>query len=366
MCARIDCDAALYRQIAQAAAQVIEWEVVPTHAEAHGVAPLFYRHLTAAGVTLPRAVKRELQASAVRHRLANQVHTRVLRDIVTRYQAAGIRVLALKGIALCHLLYPEPGLRPMGDLDLLVSEKDAARAQSLLSELGFSAPLPADGQRVEHRHLGQAIAQVEGFIVSVEIHHHLFERGVSPILMGIDDLTSAPLAFPLPPGDLTAQTLGYEDTLWYQCQHLVGDTTVFSATKLIWVADIVSFAERFVAAIDWARIKKQYPLVLSTLSLLHFLTPLSDRLLARASIAIGSAPPGMWDDFAKSPRTILDDQMNRGYGQTWRAAFSPSEWWLRLRYGLGSASPLPRFLRARHALYLAGRLNNALRRRWRR
>jgi hypothetical protein len=243
LCARVECDAALYRQIVQAAAQVTERDALPAQAEAHGMTPLLCRHLQAAGVSLPLDVKRELYALAVRHRLANQVHTRVLRDILTCYQAVGIRVIVLKGIALCHLLYPEPGLRPMGDLDLLVGEADAARAQELLSGLGFSAPMPTDRQGAAHRHLGQAMASVEGFSICVEIHHHLFEEETAPIPMGIKDLTSAPLSFALEPDDLTAQTLGYEDTIWYLCQHLIGDTTVFSAPKLIWVADIISSAE---------------------------------------------------------------------------------------------------------------------------
>ncbi len=69
LCARAECDADRYRQIAQVAEQLTEWNVVPAEAEAHGMAPLLYRHLVTAGATLSPPVKRELQSLFVRHRL---------------------------------------------------------------------------------------------------------------------------------------------------------------------------------------------------------------------------------------------------------------------------------------------------------
>ncbi len=353
LCARAECDAALHREIAQAAAEITDWSPVPALAEAHGIAPLVYRHLVNAAVALSSPIKRELQGLSVRHRLANQLRTRVLIDILAKYQTAGIRVMVLKGAALSHLLYPEPGLRPMRDLDLLVSPADLLRAQRTLTELGFDAPLTVAGQNPDHRHLTCATRQVEGFLVGVEVHHNLFERGASPILMGIGELTSAPLSFSL--DGMTAQTLGYEDTIWYLCQHLVESTNVFSSVGLIWVADVVSFAERYVAQIDWGRVKHEYPLVPNTLSLLHFLTPLSDALITRAGIELGRAPRGMWDDFRKSPRTPPEAMTGESYARTLRDAFFPSEWWLRLYFGIGSARPVTWRHRLQHLSYLVAR-----------
>jgi Uncharacterised nucleotidyltransferase len=360
--ARAECSAEQYRQIAQAAADVMDWTALPTHAEAHGMAPLVYRHLVAAGVTLPLSTKRELQGLSVRHRLANQVRTRVLIDILSAYESIGIRTMVLKGAALCHLIYPEPGLRPMRDLDLLVSPSDLLRAQRKLTELGFDAPLTVAGQNPNHRHLTSATRQVEGFMIGVEVHHNLFERGSSPILMSIDDLTSEPLSFSLGPGDIIAHTLGYEDTMWYLCQHLIESTNVLSSVGLIWVADVVSFAERYVAQIDWAKVRQQYPIVLSTLSLVHFLTPLSDSLVTHAGVELGRAPHGLWDDFRKSPRTPPETTTHEGYALTLRDAFFPSEWWLRLYFGIGSAHPVSWRHRIQHLLYLAARFRHVTRR----
>ena len=359
LCARAECDAALHQRIAKAASGVTDWSAVPSLAEVHGIAPLLYRHLTSAGVHPPPNLKRELQALVVRQRLASQVRTRVLRDILTRYQLAGVRVLALKGAALAYLLYSSPELRPMRDIDLLTSPFDLVRAQQLLIDMGFEAELPETA--IAHRHLGEAKLTVDGFTITVELHHNVFEEGASPILLGMLNLTDEPISFSI--NNLVASTLGYEDTMWYLCQHLIESTNVFSSVGLIWVSDIVSFAERFVNEIDWKKIRQQYPLVVNTLSLMNFLTPLSETLLTRASISIGQEPHGLWDDFDKMPRTTPEEQFSRGYMRALRLGFFPSEWWLRLYYGLGATQRLNWQHRLQHLLYLARRLNHVMQRR---
>lgn len=361
-CARAECDPAQQHHLVHAAEQVTTWDALPTQAQMHGLAPLAYRHLRAANVTLPRTVQRDLNALAIQSRLASQTNLKVLGEIVREYQAAGIRVLMLKGAALNYLLYPEPGLRPMRDLDLLVSRADLERAQLLLGEMGFSAPMTFAGRHAEHRHLSAATLHRDGYVIEVELHHNLFEPGASPILMGLPDLTCPPISFSLGTADLVGWTLGYADMLWHLCQHLVESTNVFSSVNLIWVADIVSFAERFQTQIDWAQVKRQYPIVLSTLALLHFLTPLSGDLVRRAQLTLGLEPPGMWDDFQKSPRTTPEDQMHQDYRQTLHHAANPSAWWLRLHYGLGSARPLRWHHWLAHWMYLARRLIHVRRR----
>jgi hypothetical protein len=392
-CARAECPPAHYRQIAQAAAQLREWEGVAAQAEAHGLAPLLYVHLKGAGVQLPLAVKRELQGLYLRHRHANQVRTRVLHDVLAAYQAAGVPALVLKGAALFYLVYPEPGLRPMSDMDILVPESEVWRAQRTLAELGFDAPLPS-GTVFPHRHLSTARLRTQGLSIEVEIHHQLFSdyfdnalayahsmllpvlgpiaarqplgrkgvlsgrvletggAGGDSALADIDGLTIPPLPFEL--SGQTAYTLGYEDMLWHLCRHLTSHVNAWESGRLIWVADIVSFAERFIAEIDWERIRHQHPAVLDTLSLLHFMTPLSDELLREASIRIGHMPRGIGVDYEGWPRTRRVDWRERGYQRVLRDTLCPSEWWLRLRYMLGSARPLFWYRWVRHPLYILG------------
>ena len=376
LCARAECSATHYARLARKAAKLTTWKGVPAQAEAQGMAPLLYVHLKAAGVQLPQATKRELQGLYLRHRQLNRVRMRVLRDVLAAFDAAGIRALVLKGAALAHLVYPEPGLRPMSDLDLLVPESELRRAQSLLVKLGFDAPLPS-GPTPPHRHLAAATLQTEGLSVQVEVHYKLFSDYFDHVLSharslltpwrlareddraatALNGLTTAPQSFAL--ADLTAYSLGYEDTLGHVCWHLASHVNAWESGRLIWVADVVSLAERFASEIDWERVRRCYPSVLDTLSLLHFMTPLSDKLLSRANVKIGRAPKGIGQVYGGWPQARRESWRERGYGRVLHDTLFPSEWWLRLRYELGSARPLFWHRWVRHPLYVVGHVARA-------
>ncbi|HYN89068.1 MAG TPA: hypothetical protein VER55_11080, partial [Ardenticatenaceae bacterium] len=132
------------------------------------------------------------------------------------------------------------------------------------------------------------------------------------------------------------------------------NATVFDPTRLIWVADIVSFAEHFAAEIDWERLRAVYPLVLDVLSLFDSMTPLSEQLRATARLEIGTVPHGVGEEFSGWPRSSLAAQRAKGYARIVRESFVPSEWWLRMHYGLGTARPLFWYRWVRHPVEILG------------
>jgi hypothetical protein len=69
--------------------------------------------------------------------------------VVLALRAAGVEVVALKGAVLASFHYPEPALRPMGDLDLLLKDaRDLARATEALGGAGWRALLDTPRHRV--------------------------------------------------------------------------------------------------------------------------------------------------------------------------------------------------------------------------
>ena len=59
------------------------------------------------------------------------------RPVLAALAAAGIRTMLLKGAVLANLPYGEPGLRPMGDVDVLVDPVHAREAARIVEELGW-------------------------------------------------------------------------------------------------------------------------------------------------------------------------------------------------------------------------------------
>src|SRR5262249_48048069 len=126
------------------AAQVARWDNVAWEAarwaiQIHGIGPL-----------LDRAIERWPDADALhpwlRTYLADQrrqsrerveLLLKDLAELLAACNAAGIPVLPLKGSLLATHYYPEPGLRPMNDLDVLIHPADEARMLGVMARLGY-------------------------------------------------------------------------------------------------------------------------------------------------------------------------------------------------------------------------------------
>jgi hypothetical protein len=259
---------------------------------------------------------------------------------VRQFETLELDVLVVKGAALSHLVYPEPGLRPMSDIDILVQANDSDRVETAVTELGFRTFRP--GPAGVKKSLPTALQSVEGVQIGLEIHYDLFETHY-PATFTIQDMKGAPRRFTPGGTGVSAKTLSYEETLWHLAHHLIFHTTVFESFRLIWVADIVGFAEQFAGAIDWELIRTQYPTVIEILSLLHFAVPLPDHVLSQGRIQVGAAPGGVLEDFAGWPRASIADQRDKGLARIGRDTLFPPEWWLRLHHGVGSTRPIARY-----------------------
>jgi hypothetical protein len=339
--ARILCDDEDVSVLGALAHHVEDWTDLATEGEAHGLAPLLHQHLGRADVRLPDHARRQLLALTIRHRRRNDIYSRVLREILDTFNAAGIDAVVLKGAALAHVLYPAVGLRPMSDIDLLVDPRLARRAQELLAELGFFAPArPTVRPLVGHHHLPAATKDVEGHVVQVEVHRD----ALSPDCYG--SLTTKHVAglreFTL--HGRRAYTLGHEDMLYHLCRHLAERSALL---RLIWVADVEGYAARFGDEIDWERLARRCPFVVNTLSLLHLVSPLP-RELGRRPIPPPPVTQGVGVGFKPLAATLRSNHL----AEAWRDLLCPSEWWLRLYYGIDPTTSLFWYRWVRHPVHL--------------
>jgi hypothetical protein len=177
-----------------------KWGLLAATAQREGVAPLLY-HALNSPAPLPRLadappdiqtdLRQAYYATTARNLLAYHELSRILAALAARFPTAdcnphhashftfyvsritqlAIPTVILKGAALATTLYPSIGLRPMGDLDLLVPEDHLAEAVARLKALGYVEPYPemAPGLNAlagHHVHLqgGQDIP------VTVELH----------------------------------------------------------------------------------------------------------------------------------------------------------------------------------------------------
>ena len=128
----------------------------------------------------------------------------------------GIRAVTFKGWALARL-YGRPGLRPVGDVDLLVRREDLEHARGVLS--GFDGGAEVD--------------------VQVELSRYLPDRST-------EDLLAASIPVEVPGG--TIQVLAPEEHLRLVCLHQLHH----GSWRPLWLCDVAVLTEALLPGFRWS------------------------------------------------------------------------------------------------------------------
>lgn len=150
----------------------IDWTAFRTNVEFHRLTGLALAALSADALHLPAGAHEELEDS---HRRAMAWALSVERTALracSALRAEDVDVIVLKGPAFAHRFYPDPSLRPFGDLDLLVRTDDLARAGTVLERMGFARTLPEPHAGFDRRFGTGTIYRTAGGI-EIDLHRTL-------------------------------------------------------------------------------------------------------------------------------------------------------------------------------------------------
>ena len=144
-----------------------------------------------------------------------------LRRVLAALAGAGVPVIVLKGMALADLVFPDPALRPMVDIDLLVPAPDWERARAVLLGIGLRVPerwvvRPATGPASKAER--DKPFERPGTAVLFELHDRL-EWMREPFVYDLDAAWRRSLPARLL-GDLEVRVLAPEDMLLHLGMHL--------------------------------------------------------------------------------------------------------------------------------------------------
>jgi hypothetical protein len=236
-----------------------DWNYLCTRAMAHGLAPLLLRHLAERGVGVPEPARARFAEVAEycrgRARKCQFTLYRFL-EVGTR---RGLATILLKGCALVGTAYPDPELRPMEDIDLLVRAEDVGLARAVGEEIGLglaSDQLPVFFNRLVH--FSQPLRPDLDTLVPLDLHWRLH----SPALLFTDRIEQvwarrrglSVYGFPTATLDPADQWLHLATHFWSHWGHtpapgqvpepasLVEETGVEAALK--WMADLVFTTSR--------------------------------------------------------------------------------------------------------------------------
>ncbi len=111
----------------------LDWVHLLELAQAHGMRPLVYRHLSAlCQAEVPADVLGTLRGLVALNAARNLGMTRELLSLLAAFSSSGIAAVPYKGPALAEAIYGNLALREFADLDILVRPEDAAQAHALM------------------------------------------------------------------------------------------------------------------------------------------------------------------------------------------------------------------------------------------
>jgi len=348
-------DADEFRRLAS---ELRDWDGLLNAAERLGAVALLGKALDDAEAPRPAAVDEACRAALVRGTLRMALATRVLSEALAALRRAGVEALVLKGVPLAHELYDPPGLRPIGDIDLLVRSADRAAAFRALLAEGYALPagsLPRSFYFHHHFHVTLVRQGAEG--LPLELHWQAQPR-FSLSRIPVDALRARSRMIPCAGTEVPAPNR--EETFLYLVQHFVRHLITFGPEsaadpvaamleparrgRLTWLADLVLLARR-PPGLDWDRVdrlEREWGLSSESAGLRRYLASIgvAPEVVAPGGSASGEASlrrirriAGLFPSMARASgglqlRPIL-------IARLWRFAFPGAEW-IRWRYGLGS------------------------------
>lgn len=302
---------------------VDNWQLLASEAEVHGLSVMLGRLIANSAIAAPRELDLQLKALTIRHQKVLQARKLVLADVITLFEKNQIQFVFLKGAALAQLIYDPAWLRPMRDIDILLSGNNAGRAQALLREIGFENEDFKAGYLFEHHHLPNSIRIQDGFTISLEVHHDALSGDVDTSIT-LENLSTPLQAFKF--AGKTAYAFGHIDMLKHLCHHSFEPANTIKLGSLV---DMVRYAAFYAEDINWPQLKKTHPCIGNALRCIHALIPLPENLHAK----LAPLPSPDWQPAGLGRGFIPLSQISKLSGVArLKALLLPPEWWLHIFY----------------------------------
>ena len=317
----------------------IDWSTYPYEADRHQLGPLAHAVLVRQPDLVPERTLEELAATAIRERARHRARSVCLAEVLQALEARSIEVVVLKGAALVYLSYSSPALRPMNDVDVLVSPTAARATRRTLLDLGFrDEGNPRDRL---HHHLPILARRSCGITIGLEVHTDALSKD-SCSSISLQNLTEAPQPFRI--DGTPAFALGHVDMLRHLAHHLF-EPSWDGRVRLLGIIDLLRYALEFRDRIDWARLKARHGFVLNAFACLQDVMPVPAPVAMHSPRPEGAAPARRGETM-RPLRAIL--ARDRKLSAAAHELFAPPDWWLHAYYGVPPGTSLTHVRLFRH------------------
>jgi hypothetical protein len=235
----------------------LDWSQVIQLSKWYRISALVFAHLCSDSFLeyVPDLARSHLEAAYQKNGVTHLLQFAEMRRVVRALRTAGVPTILLKGAALVESVYPDPAVRNMGDLDLLVEKRHMVEADRVIRGLDYR---PLQGPDPGHpmgtpRHNPRLVSN-DG-ITHIEVHHHFVSPG-GPLYFDISECWAN--ARPSGLEDVEALVLSPEDTLMHLCMGFFGDRRRFhqSFAALRQLVDISETVRHYGDTMSWEAIAR--------------------------------------------------------------------------------------------------------------
>ncbi len=252
-CARLDPNAQSRAALEELLQGRVDWEALLQRSVKQSMTLLLYRHLRSEATLwrrVPEVLRMQLQQIYHRNIQRNELLLAELDQLFATFNAAGVPVMLMKELHLLHTVYPEVGLRPLGDLDVLVPPHDFERAKAMLKHAGYHPQLPANPFKDKYGFGYHFVNHAKN--IWIDLQWNLSQRDWAQSSSGAHEFR-APIEEVWKrahPGRLLQSRIvrmSWEDLLFHLCVHLEGH----GFNEMIQFCDIAEVLRQYGATMDW-------------------------------------------------------------------------------------------------------------------
>ncbi len=195
-----------------------QWQEAIKYAVAHRVVLLLYTHLKSHPQDVPESILLRLKRLYRINAADNLRLEKELQTIIAMLAAENIPCMPIKGIVLSYLLYEDPAIRPVVDLDILVQPHHLDRVLDLLLARGYAWTVHADRMRSRwYRRISHHVALIhQERRIILEVHGKLVQPNRARPVAG-ERIWQRALKWHL--GDYEYEGLSLEDLTAYLVSH---------------------------------------------------------------------------------------------------------------------------------------------------
>jgi hypothetical protein len=160
-----------------------DWDLLVARAQAEGAGPLVYWTLSRSGKFsfLPESARNSLRAMYSNTWIHNQKIFKELEVLARLFHQAEIPVVVLKGACFALTIYPDIGLRPMQDMDLLIPAFKISQAVQIATSYGYERIRERPEIFIGERELFNqeiTLGKMDGLFLYLDLHKNLIANQI--------------------------------------------------------------------------------------------------------------------------------------------------------------------------------------------